>query len=457
MDEPDAPAVEWTVAAGYEDVARAFSAGIDSLGVGGGAYCAYVDGEVVVDLWAGEAQPGEPWRADTTAVIMSATKGYAALCAQILVDRGLLDLDAPVATYWPEFAQNGKERVLVRHVLGHTAGVLGYDGATDVTRLDGTGWDSYEAISAGLAASAPEWEPGTRHGYHALSVGWLLAEIVQRVSGRSLGQFFRDEVGDPLGLECWIGTPPEQMPRVARVHRTYTAHLPGFLRRMNAIMTEQARDPTTLLGRAFLGTGTSSAVEAVDVIFNSPTMLAAEFPAGGGTCNARALARTWAMMCNDGELDGVRVLSSDVVRAWSAVVQNEADELMVDLPVPRFASAITRATTPRTIGYLGNNALPGVGNRFGPNPAAYGAEGMGGQEGFCDRESGIAVGFVRSDLAMVDTFQPRLTRALYNSALRKGHAVYEAPMAPRWKSLAPTAVGSYLRRRLEVPPVDGRR
>src|SRR4051794_33248726 len=133
------------------------------------------------------------------------------MCAQVLVDRGQLDIDAPVAKYWPEFAQNGKEDVLVRHVLLRTAGVLGYDGQNDVTRLDATGWDSYDAISAGFAGAAPVWPPGSRHGYHALSVGWLLAEIVKRASGRSIGRFFRDEIGDPLGLEAWIGTPPEEL------------------------------------------------------------------------------------------------------------------------------------------------------------------------------------------------------------------------------------------------------
>src|SRR3954469_25896568 len=205
---------DWLVEPGYELVRDVFLREKGSLGIGGGGYCAYVDGRPVVDLWAGESQPGVPWERGTTTIIMSATKGFAAMCVQLLADRGQIDLEAPVATYWPEFAQNGKERVLVRHVLLHTAGVLSYEGQNDVTRLDATGWDSYEAISAGLAAAAPEWEPGTRHGYHALSVGWLLAEIVRRVSGRSLGQYFVDEIAGPLGLEAWIGTPAAELGRV---------------------------------------------------------------------------------------------------------------------------------------------------------------------------------------------------------------------------------------------------
>ena len=444
-------AAEWTVAPGYEPVRDLFLRENGSLGIGGGAYCAYVGGRPVIDLWAGEARSGVPWQAGTTTIIMSATKGYAAMCAQVLVDRGLLDLDAPVARYWPEFAQNGKEDVLVRHVLLHTAGVIGYDGQTDVTRLDATGWDSYDAISAGLAGARPEWLPGSRHGYHALSVGWLLAEIVKRVSGRSLGRFFRDEIGDPLGLEAWIGTPPEEIGRAAQVHATRTEHLPGFLRRTSDVMNAAARDPKTLLGRAFLGTGTSSGLDEIELIFNSPLVLSSEFPAGGATSTARALARTWAMMAGGGEIDGTRILSPESVKAWGRVVQNETDALLTDLKVPRLASGLTSGKTPRTLGYLGNQAIPGLASRFGPNPDAFGVEGLGGQYGYCDPQSNIAVGFVRNDLAMLEVLQPRLTAAVYDCARVLGHDVFVPPPVPRWKAAVLGAVGSQLRRRVAVP------
>jgi CubicO group peptidase (beta-lactamase class C family) len=443
----------WTVAPGYEPVRDRFLREHGSLGKGGGAYCAYVGGRPVVDLWAGEARPGVPWTAGTTTILMSATKGFAVLCAQVLVDRGLLDLDAPVAQYWPEFAQNGKETVLVRHLLLHTAGVIGFEGQTEITRLDATGWDSYDAISAGFAGSAPEWAPGSKHGYHALSVGWLLAELVKRVSGRSLGRFFRDEIGEPLGLEAWIGTPPEELGRAAFVHTTRTGHLPAFLRRTHEVMNAAARDPKTLLGKAFLGTGTSSGIDEIELIFNSPLVLGSEFPAGGATSTARALARTWAMMANDGELDGVRILSPGIVEAWSKVVQNETDALMADLKVPRLAAGMTRGRTPRTLGYLGNAATPGLGHRFGPNPDAFGAEGLGGQEGYCDRQSNIAVGFVRSELAVIDVLQSRLTDLVYECARAQGHDVYEPPRVPRWKAAALGVLGSQLRRRIAVPAV----
>ncbi|MCU1601290.1 MAG: hypothetical protein JWO22_1999 [Frankiales bacterium] len=438
---------DWLVEPGYEPVRDLFLREKGSLGIGGGGYCAYVDGKPVVDIWAGDAHPGVPWERGTTTIIMSATKGFAAMCVQVLADRGQIDLDAPVATYWPEFAQNGKDKVLVRHVLLHTAGLFGYEGQNEVTRLDATGWDSYEQISAGFAAAPLEWEPGSRHGYHALSVGWLLAEIVRRASGRSLGQFFREEIAEPLGLETWIGTPPAELARAAHVHPTRHGHLPKFVQRMNASMEAAARDPRTRLGRAFLGDGTRSGIDELEHIFNSPAVLAAEFPAGGATSTARGLARCWAMVANDGELDGVRVLSPESVAQWAEVIQNEPDAVFEGIEFSRLASGLTKAKTPRTLGYIGNVALPGLPSRFGPNPDAYGAEGLGGQYGYCDRRSNISVGFVRNDLAMLEVLQPQLTAAVYACAKKVGHDVYVAPPVPRWKA----ALGSRLRKRIQVP------
>jgi CubicO group peptidase (beta-lactamase class C family) len=441
----------WLVEPGYEPVRDLFVKGAGSFGRGGGAYCAYVDGRPVVDLWGGQAHPGRLWEAGTTTVIMSATKGFASLCLQLLSDRGQLDIDAPVTDYWPEFGQAGKGTTLVRHVLLHTAGVLGFPGQTDVTRLDGTGWDDYDAIAAGFAGSAPEWEPGTRHGYHALSYGWLTAEIVRRASGRSLGRYFDEEVARPLGLEAWVGTPEAELGRVAHVYRMKTDHLPGFLRKAFEGSVRAARDPEKLSGRAFLGGNGTSGVEEMEVIFNNPEMLRAEFAAGGGTANARALARLWSLMGNGGELDGVRLLSEEGVERFSRVELNEPDLLMAEVSMPRML-AKKESSIPRTLGYLGNSPMPGLGWRFGPNPASYGVEGLGGQFGFCDPASGVAVGYVRSDCAVVDVLQPTLTSALYDCARRLGHHVHVA----RRPSLGHRAAGAFLRRKVAVPAVTSR-
>jgi CubicO group peptidase (beta-lactamase class C family) len=440
-----------TVERGYEPVYEAFEQGAGSFGRGGGAYCAYVGGKSVVDVWGGTAQPGESWEAGTTTVIMSATKALASLCVQLLEDRGQIDINAPVADYWPEFAQAGKGATLVRHVLLHTAGVLGFDNQTDLLKFDGTGWDDYAAISAGFAASKPEWEPGTRHGYHALSYGWLVGEIVRRVSGRSIGRFFADEVAGPLGLEVWIGTPPKELERVARVHRSRTDHLPGFLRKPYEASLVVARDPAKLSGRAFLGTGETNGVEQLELLFNSPLVLGAEFPAGGATSTARAMARLFAVSAAGGELDGVRLLSAESVRRWGKVETNDPDVLMAEIPMPRML-AKAAAGVPRTLGYLGNGPMPGLGHRFGPNPDAYGAEGLGGQFAFCDPDSSIAVGYVRSDLAVIDVLQPRLTNVLYECARRLGHRVHTPPPTPRLRGFVESAAGAYLRRKVGVRP-----
>lgn len=422
---------EWLVAPGYEAVRDHFLAGSGSFGRGGGAYCAYVDGVPVVDMWGGKARPGQPWQADTTTVIMSTSKGLAVLCVQILVDRGQLDLDQRVADVWPEFAQNGKGEVTIRQVLGHTAGVLGFAGQSEITRHDGTGFDSYEQISAGLAAAPLSWAPGTKHGYHALSVGWLLAEIVLRVTGKTVGTFFRVEVADPLGLHLRIGTPADELGRVAQVYAVRTDYLPSFLRKTHDNASAAMRDPNKMVGLAFLADGRSSGYDAAEVMFNNPAMLAAEFAAGGATADARSLARLWAAMANGGELDGVRLLSPESVDAWSIVVQREPDCTLAEVKTPRLAAGMAKAPVPRTIGYLGNSMVPGLGGRFGPNPEAYGAEGLGGQYGYCDASSKIAVGYVRSELALQDVLQSALTSKVYACARAQGHDVFQPPAQSR--------------------------
>lgn len=441
-----------TVQPGYEPVREAFEKGAPSFGRGGGAYCAYVDGRPVVDLWAGTSRPGLPWQDDTRTVIMSASKGLAGLCVQILEDRGQLDIDAPVSDYWPEYAQAGKGSTLVRHVLLHTAGVLGFAKQTDLLRFDGSGWDDYDAIAAGFAGATPEWEPGTRHGYHALSYGWLVGEIVRRVSGRSLGQFFAEEVAVPLGLEVSIGTSDADLQKVAWVHATRTSHLPGFVRKPYEASIVVARDPARMSGRAFLGTGTTNAVEQVEQLFNNPRVLAAEFPAGGATATARGLARLWALLAAGGELDGFRLLSEDSVQRWSNIEGNEPDVLTADVTLPKFLAKAAAAGVPRTFGSMGNGAMPGLGHRFGPNPSAYGVEGLGGQFAFADATSGIAVGYVRNDLAVMDVVQPTLTKVLYDCARELGHPVFVSPPTPRLRGLVESAAGAYLRRKVAVRP-----
>src|SRR5262245_9465984 len=201
-----------TVAPGFEGVRAAFARNFAEHGEVGAAFSLVHDGRMVVDLWGGvaDAATGVPYTDDTLQLVFSTTKGATAICANLLAQRGELDVEAPVAEYWPEFGQAGKGEVPVRWLLGHRAGLPYVNGSIELAEC--LAWDP--AVEA-LAAMEPLWEPGTAHGYHAVTYGWLVGEVVRRISGRSLGRFFADEVAGPLGLEFWIGLPAEQQPRVA--------------------------------------------------------------------------------------------------------------------------------------------------------------------------------------------------------------------------------------------------
>ncbi len=257
----------------------------------GASVCVTHHGRPVVDLWAGDADTaGTPWAEDTIVNVWSTTKTMAAMVMLVLADRGQIDLDAPVAAYWPEFGANGKEGVLVRHILGHTAGVPGWDPAIGVdTLLD------REAACAILAAQAPWWEPGSQSGYHLITQGHIEGAIVERVTGRSLGTFYREEIAEPLGIDFHIGLPESEEGRVGEM-------VPPSL---DALLSEAGGGaaPDSVAVRATL----SCMLDLTEQ--NTRAWRAAEIPAAGGTGNARAVARAHAVLANGGELDGVRLLS----------------------------------------------------------------------------------------------------------------------------------------------------
>lgn len=210
---PEPVAVHGTVAPGYEPVRDAFARNFAQLGDRGAAVTVHRHGTPVVDLWAGtrDHDSTAPWERGTAQVVHSVTKGVSAAALLLLHQRGRLDLDAPVSTYWPEYAAEGKERTLVRHLLAHRAGVPVLDRplTPDEAGRPGTG-------AAAVAAQAPVWEPGTEHGYHAQTYSWLTGELVRRVTGITLGRYVAEEIAGPLGLDLWIGLPPERKDRVGR-------------------------------------------------------------------------------------------------------------------------------------------------------------------------------------------------------------------------------------------------
>jgi CubicO group peptidase (beta-lactamase class C family) len=258
----------------FGKVAEALAASLDSEDVGASA-AVYVDGEPVVDIWGGyvDAVGGAAWERDTITGVWSTTKTMTALCALILADRGELDLDAPVARYWPEFAAAGKQDVRVRHLLGHTAGLPTWDEPITVSDL----YD-WQAVTALLAAQAPQWEPGTQAGYHSVTFGFLVGEVVRRVTGRSLGAFFAEEVAGPLGADFHIGLPAEHDHRVAPL-----------------IADAQGDKPEGFL------VGVSDA--------NTSAWRRAGMPAIGGYGNARSVGAVQSVLACGGVVGGVRLLS----------------------------------------------------------------------------------------------------------------------------------------------------
>jgi CubicO group peptidase (beta-lactamase class C family) len=400
-----------TVSTGFTRVAEVF-AHVQGLAGGGMAFAATVDGEEVVSLAAGLAAPGRPWTGDTPAVVMSVTKGWASMCVQLLADRGLVDVDAPMASYWPEFVANGKQAITVRQVMLHTAGVIGLPDAHGLLRWDGTGWTDLDGIADRLASSRPAWEPGARHGYHAVTFGWLVGELVRRVTGTTLGELFASDIAGPLGIRSAIGIDAERHRDVAVVDPTGIHTPPLLLRPLLGAVNKRMRLPHTLAGQAFLGDGTRSIMDAVAPLLASPDFLRAEVPSSNGVTSARDLARLAAVLANEGTVGGVRLLSPEIVHAWSQPQLRAGDCVLAEAPWPVGKLLDRQLQLSRSLGYALN--VPALGKpHFGPNPRAFGMEGAGGQVMFADPDRRVSVGFVRSALTISPRHGIDLVTALY--------------------------------------------
>ncbi|HUF32130.1 MAG TPA: serine hydrolase domain-containing protein [Acidimicrobiales bacterium] len=290
-------------------VRDAFASNFDQGLEVGASVAVTLGGELVVDLWGGHTDEARttPWERDTITNVWSTTKTMTALCALILADQGEIDLHAPVATYWPEFAAAGKEGVTVAHLLGHTAGLPGWEEPVGPEVL----YD-WERATSLLAAQAPWWEPGTASGYHAVTQGYLVGEVVRRVSGRSLGTFFAEEVARPLGADFHIGLPPEHDARVARV-----------VPQPNPSLTGGAAGGMTARALSNPAIGAEESWEEA--------WRRAEIPAAGGHGNARSVALVQSVLSCGGEARGVRLLSE---AGCDAVFEVQADGVDLVLGIP---------------------------------------------------------------------------------------------------------------------------
>jgi CubicO group peptidase (beta-lactamase class C family) len=313
-------------------VARVLRSQIPKPGPGGAAVCIYHRGEVVVDIWAGTRDDqGTPWSPDTLSLSYSTTKGVASTLLHVLADRGLVEYDEPVAKYWPEFAQAGKERITVRQVLCHEAGLYHVRDMIDHARrmMD---WDY---MTWTLARTAPCHTPGAMHGYHGLTYGWLVGEIIQRVTGRNFSDVLREELAEPLGLDgLYCGLPADQSHRRARLIMqgiqaagTSPDRLTGYLHSLSRLLRTM-RIPVDLrqLTRALIPKGMH------EVDFNALDFQQVPIPSANGMFNARSLARLYAMLAGGGEIDGVRILSARTV-ARAMEVQNRTLDRVVPAPM----------------------------------------------------------------------------------------------------------------------------
>jgi CubicO group peptidase (beta-lactamase class C family) len=332
------------VAPGFEAVAEEFARNFTVRHDLGAAFAATHEGKLVVDLWGGSAAPGVPWTADTLQVIYSGTKGLMAACVLKLIERGQLDLNAPVARYWPEFAQADKSRVLVRHVVSHAAGLPGI--RTPLTAADYTDHERMEAL---LAAQPLPPDPNAFHCYHPVTIGWLLGALVRRIDGRTIGQFFADEVATPLGLDAWIGLPAAQEHRVGKIE------LGPDMAPYETFPPEQRADPT------FASTWGNPPLFPTDLPWNTRAYHAAEIAGAGGIANARSMARYYGAMTLGGTLDGVQILKPETITLGRAELSRFMDPYIAEAMAFGICWALQ---TPQT--------------RFGPAPTAFGHSGAGG-------------------------------------------------------------------------------
>jgi CubicO group peptidase (beta-lactamase class C family) len=369
----------------FGSVRKAFAGNFEAGTEVGASFAATVDGKTVVDIWGGHADADrtETWQRDTIVNVFSMTKIMTALCAWMLADRGLLDFDAPVASYWPEFAQNGKAKIPVRFLLSHQSGLAGFSEPVTLEQLY-----NWEYVTRLLASMKPLWEPGKGSGYHGITQGYLVGEVVRRITGRTLGTFFRDEVAGPLGADFHIGLGPEHDHRVARLVPPPVPgpNDPGYI----------ALDPGSVRGivrangpQQGLGMG------------NEIGWRRAEIPAANGHGNARAAARVGAALACGGTLDGVRLLGLPTLEK-AMQEQCFGTDLILDTPI-RWAMGVELSTGARPLG---------------PNPRTFSWGGAGGSMLVVDLDARMSWAYVMNRGSTGPHFlDPRnrsLAKALYS-------------------------------------------
>jgi len=367
----------------FDRVRDAFAENFDRRGDVGAAVAVTIDGKPAVDLWGGYADKARtrPWTRETLVNVYSATKGVTATCLNRLVDQGRVDLDAPVARYWPEFAQAGKERIPVRWLLSHRAGLPAIRKPLPSDAL--MRWD---LMTAALAEQEPWWEPGTKHGYHALTFGHLVGEVVRRVTGKSVGTYCREEIAGPLGIDFHIGLDARDDNRCAEVIAA-PSPAPGQPNPLG----DAARNPESMTAKAVNNPAGALKLSTI----NSRTWRGAEIPAANGHTNARALSRFYGVLARGGELERVRILSAEQIERCRTEESNGIDAVM---SVPMRFGLGYRLTQPVA--------------KYGPNQHAFGHTGAGGSLGFADPDAKLGFAYTMNQMGTQILLDPRVAALL---------------------------------------------
>jgi len=400
MAASDSFEVQGSVSRGFEGVREAFSEDFTRRHELGGACCAFHRGEKVVDLWGGirNKQTDEPWEQDTMVVVHSATKGLAAMTLAIAHSRGWLDYEERVCAYWPEFAQQGKERITVRQLLAHQAGLFAFD-----ERVDRSTVADLDRLAVVMARQKPTWEPGTRQAYHGLTLGFYEGELLRRVDPqhRSLGQFFQDEVASPLGEDLYLRL-PEAIPN----SRLATLAPPSLIKMLWGFpprFTLEVMNPRSNINRALnVNPGTGIYQDAQRIYARN-----LEVPSGNGVGTARAIAHAYSIFATGGRELGLRKETLDLLAAPAIP------------PTRGFYDECLKGEVQFSLGFM----KPSVAWPFG-SATSFGSPGSGGSLGFADPSAGVGYGYVTSQMGTRLTGDPRdvaLRDALY-SAIRASTA-----------------------------------
>ena len=350
----------------------------------GAAIAVEIEEEMVIDLWGGKISKNseDTWKEDTLVNVFSTTKGMVAICFLKLLEEGLVNLDDPVTKYWPEFGQGGKEAIPVRFLLCHKSGLCGIK-----KELPEGAWTNWNLIVSSLAEQEPWWEPGTQHGYHALTYGHLVGELVKRVSGQTIGEYFKKNIQEPLDVDFWIGLSDDKFDRVTDILKAKTPLIDFFMPILKRIpqmsfyppylkILLNFFDPNTAQGSAFSN-------PPFDVVHaNSKAWRNAEIPAANGHATARALAKVYGVLANGGSRDGVHILNPETIEKARSVEAEGKDLVLANIQ-SKFGLGFM----------LGTEHIS-----MGPGESSFGHGGAGGSLAFADPDNKISLGFTMNQM-----------------------------------------------------------